>query len=943
MPAAAPILGNIAINLIAGVGLSVLSSLIAPANTSPQISQTEQQRGISFDVEVGEALPIRAVWGLARATHQFTYKNEYGNNNEYLQLVYRVGMGEHDGLEKFLVDEKVEALEGANSDPKGYVVTSKKVGGTPYMWVKYYTGAAGQAADAELVARANPSGRWTSAHKLTGWAYLIVTMRYNEDLFGNTIPQFGSVWRGLKLFDWRNPACIWGDPSTYVFSKNPPVQAFNFRRGVFVNGVRVMGMGYSAYANDLAYFTAAANRCDETFYDPETDTSFPIFEYGRRIGDDEDKLAVLKEFEAAWSGSSFKRGGAYAPLVAQQLTSVMTLTEKDRHQKIDGSFYPKQADLKGSVSTKKTLWHGQFVSEANGWALSPFATRINTSFRSVLGGDRAQVLDQPYESNQARAQMRAEIALRRQFYPATRTETFGPKAMVLEPGDLVTIECDWGSMPMVVESADRLDDMTGVELALSQWNNAIVPVSGESFVTIPSDVGTASAGPSRTLAVSGLLVEAYQRTGGGSEHPFGKASWTHIDDPNVDQVMIRVWPSAGTEANDSEDFFASARLTDLLVFGPLQPVTEYTGWVIPIRSDGRTCVKANITPFTTGDEVTSTEILPGSITAAMLGSELSNINGVVVGDGPESISAALDNLEQRIAEQAAANALSSATNKVKTDVLRATSGANTAAIITEQRVRASADEANASLTNQAIAALGGTTGTALFNLDVTVDGAASTAIGVWKVKAQAEDAFATAGIILKAVADGMGGTTSSVLLDADQIFITNDGGETVAAFFQAGTSYLDLAVIKNADITGVKIGYAEIDTLNIKGNAVTVAASVDTAGIVAVSPGASATIATLDFTPVNGVVLVKASCFVISSSPSTSVVVSVELKKNGTTVAVAGGITGSGGTLYIPVFYQDDSPGTSTATWTLQGVNAGSSPNDARFQIRHIDSLNAKK
>ena len=785
MPAAAPFLGQIALNLALGVAGTVVASLLAPA----QVSQPSAARasGISFETQIGEALPIPAVWGLSRAAHQFTYKNEYGTNNEFVQLVYRVGMGEHDGLEKFLVDEKPVTLTGSNSDAKGYAVSEYTVEGTPYLWVKYYAGAPGQAADAELVARANPPERWTAAHKLTGWAYLIVTMRYNEDLFGNTIPQWGSVWRGLKICDFTNPACIWGDPSTYVFTKNPAKLAWYWRRGHYVNGVRVQGMGYSSFANDTAYFTAAANRCDESFTDPETETTFPIFEFGRQIFDDEDKLSVLRQFEAAWSGSSFRRGGAYAPLVAQALTPVMTLTENDRLRRIDGAFYPVQADWKGSVSIKKTIWHGQFVSEENGWALSGFEPRINTSFQSVLGGDRAQALDQPFESNQVRAQMRAEIALRRQLYPATRTETYGPKARVLELGDLVTVQCEWGSVPMIVEGVKPVDGLVGVTLTLRQWNNAIVPVSGESFVTIPSALGTTSAEVTRQIVISGLNVTAYQTLGGNAELPCCKATWTQTTDPNVEQVMIRVWPVGGSEAVDGQDFFASARLTNRLVSRPLAPETEYTGYAIPIRSDGRTCVPTNPFTFTTG-EMVAPAIADGVIDTDALNAELKNITGTWIDtlfDRTDALEAALGNLAQTVA--------SGETNHQREISGLLTKSENALASVRRlEETIVGPDGALAQLQDEVTAIfndmLAG--GAIRFRAEAGVGGATSQI--VIEAYVESEDAWAAAGTMYQVLPDGSSRTVNY----ADQMVWTDGSEFAVPAVFEGSVLYLSELKVK---------------------------------------------------------------------------------------------------------------------------------------------------
>jgi hypothetical protein len=615
MPQALPIIGQVALQLAAGVALSALSSALRPAQTNKPTTVTTRH-GFTFELQVGENVPYSAVFGLGRASHALHYVNEYGEGDAYrLQIVHRIGIGEHDGLEQFLVDDKPVTLSGSNANVRGFSVDEFDKDGDHHLWVKVYTGAAGQAADPELDARSNPAGRWTSDSKMTGWAYLIITLRYHPDLFGSTLPTFGSVWRGLKLPDFRDEDAIFGDPSTYAFTKNPAVLKWNYRRGIYVNGVKVLGMGFPAYANDLAYYTNAANVCDELVEYPDTDEEMERYEFGREISDAEEHLSVLAEFDAAMSGTSFKRGGADAPLPGQQLISLGTLTDADLLRGL-----PARIDLKGSVSQKKTEWHGQYVSADKGYALVPYASRINEPLEATLGGRRSVTLDQPYERREERAQARAEIELRRQVFAGTRVETFAPKAFKYEPGDLITRTSEWGSVLMVVESADPLKDRTGVTLTLRQWSNAIVPASGEEFITLPADAAAVGDPAVRTIVVTGANVVPYSRTVSGTTLPYGRATWDQITDRNVDQVMIRYWPAAGTESADGESAFADAPLQSAKVFGPLSPNTPFTGYLIPIRKDGRTCVPVNFS--FTSDNLVAGAVADETITLESLGIDL---------------------------------------------------------------------------------------------------------------------------------------------------------------------------------------------------------------------------------------------------------------------------------------------------------------------------------
>ena len=165
MPAAVPLIGQVALNLAIGVGASILSNALRPQQSRPTIS-AQTSRGISFEVTVGEQVPVSAVFGLNRARAHLIFAQEYGENNEYAKFVYAMGKGWYHSSEHLLLDETVMTLSGSNTDTHGKVITDKVVSGTPYGWWKTYNGAPGQAADAGLIAAA-PT-RWTSDHHGTG-------------------------------------------------------------------------------------------------------------------------------------------------------------------------------------------------------------------------------------------------------------------------------------------------------------------------------------------------------------------------------------------------------------------------------------------------------------------------------------------------------------------------------------------------------------------------------------------------------------------------------------------------------------------------------------------------------------------------------------------------------------------------------------------------------
>ena len=78
---------------------------------------------------------------------------------------------------------------------------------TSRMRITSYLGASGQAADAAMIS-AFP-GVWTSAHALTGQAYLKVECTYDPDAFPSGLPNISAVIRGAKVFDPRTGTTAW--------------------------------------------------------------------------------------------------------------------------------------------------------------------------------------------------------------------------------------------------------------------------------------------------------------------------------------------------------------------------------------------------------------------------------------------------------------------------------------------------------------------------------------------------------------------------------------------------------------------------------------------------------------------------------------------------------------------------------------------------------------
>lgn len=598
------ILLNLAIGAAVNVGVGLISSAIAGS------ADATRNGGVALDPRAGIDVPVTAIFGEYVTPGTFWYQNSYGSDNEYLQLVYECGRGEHEALTGLICDGKLDTLSGSNADPKGRVVDSKTVSGTPHLWIKYYTGAAGQAADAELVAHANPTGRWPASKTMTGTAYVVITARFDEKVFESGLPSFRFVWKGLKCYDRRKDSTMpggsgahrWGTPSTYEWTANPAILQDNFRRGIWINGVRVLGLGVSEAACHHAKIVSAANLCDESVTYDDTGRTLKRYSFGGEIGDDADVLSVMKMFETAMAGYGTELGGAYAPLPAQTMTPVLTLTDRDRIPGTDVS-EKKQLD----PTEVKNAYNGIFMSPVDAWLTREYGLRKDAAVEAIEGGRRQGKLDLEFVPYQETAGAIAEIMRRRDRFSASEVATYSAKAAKLEPGDVITrVSALFGTIQMMVWGIKELPGAK-FTLTLRAWSNTIVPDTDEGFLPIPA-TPVAAPVPSRPITVSAFLAVAATQVSGPNTVPAIRVTWTPITDRTVDRVIIKYWRDG--EPDDARYLSVDQPASGLAVIEGVVPEADYVLTATIATTPARTTIWCTDQTVTTGALTVAT--VPGS-------------------------------------------------------------------------------------------------------------------------------------------------------------------------------------------------------------------------------------------------------------------------------------------------------------------------------------------
>lgn len=775
MPQAIPgILLNIAIGAAVNAAVGFVSSKIGGGD--PQSGQ-----GVEFAPRAGLNEPVRVIFGEYPTGGRFIHQNSYGDDNEYLQLVYECGRTEYHGLTGLLKDGKAVALSGSNSDPKGRVIEELKKGSTPHGWVKYYTGAVGQAADAELVAHANPSERWPSTKTLTGTAYAIVTLRYDEEVFEGGLPTWTFIWRGAKLYDRRKDSTQpggsglhrWGDTSTYEWTRNPAIILDNFRRGLWTNGVRVLGIGVSEAACHHARIVAAANLCDESVTYDDTGRTLPRYLFGGEIGDDQDQISVMRMLETAMAGYGAEFGGAYAPLPAQTMIPVLTLTDRDRVSDEDVLERTRM-----DPTEVKTAYGGVFVSPEDGWVDKEYGLRFDADVEEAEGGRRQGPLDLQFVPARETAGTIAEIFRRRDRFTETEVAVYGLKAAKLEPGDVVTRQSAlFGAVQMMVWG---IEEMKGARyrLTLRRWDNAIVPDPGEGFLPIVPDVVPAPV-PSRPITVSAFLASAVSQVSGDQSVPAIKVTWTPITDRTVDRVVVKYWVD-GTPDEARYLSIEDPRAGTAIIEG-VAPETDYVLSGTIVTTPPRATIWSADRDVTTGPLTVAAVPADASVDWEKFSADAKRqINWLTGG-----LRAALDQLD-RIGSLISEQDLDQFNQReqLRRDLV-VRLGTIEAGFTEVIEVALGEGGAIATKLEGLYAAFGGNTAQALVKFEALA--AEGGLAARWAVQLSTDgETYNSTGLYLEVTSGGV----ARIVLDANQTLITTDGGATVAAMFNSEGAFI---------------------------------------------------------------------------------------------------------------------------------------------------------
>lgn len=555
MPVIAPIVGAVAgfigltgtaaaiFSAVATTAITVGASLLATKLLAPEAKKPPG--GVEFDVRLGGDVYREVPFGLVASAGHLIYFNTFPAKNKYLQLVHVLADWQCESLEAVWVDGErtsITAVTTANGADATYEVSG--FGAKFKIW--WHAGAPGQAVNTRLTGNDNPDGRWATTDTLEGMCYCLVELEWDDELFPGGRPDILFEFKGARLYDPRLDDTAggtgthrWADPTTWEWTDNPAVGLYNFQRGFFRDGGRILGMGVPAARLVTDDYVAAMNVCDEAL--TEGGSSVARYTGALVVSEEHEHRVAIEAFLAAMAGRHAEQAGFHRIVAGAAQSSVATITQDDlvEGRPVVWAAHRGRDQLVNAV-------YGSFTSPDDGWQPVGYEPIIVSAWEAEDGDERiVRNLDLPAVTSPYQAHRIALLRANEHRYEATGRITVGAKFLAVAALDWITFTNDaGGTRTYRVGRRRRNADLT-LELELEEVHADAY--GGAVSVTVPTVTGPADFAPVTT--VTNFAVAAIDVVGSsGQTRPGLRFTWDAPDDPSIDAVVIEYRVVGDTDA-----------------------------------------------------------------------------------------------------------------------------------------------------------------------------------------------------------------------------------------------------------------------------------------------------------------------------------------------------------------------------------------------------------
>ena len=195
-----PMLAQVIVSVGSSLVLGAVGKALAPKVDPPNFG-TSLQQGVTVTSK-SPTQPYRILYGETRVGGTLVYAQTTSDTNQYLHLVIVLAGHEVSDMPTIYFNDDVVTLETTSNDSNGIPIytptSSDQYNGKAI--IKKHFGDNDQSADANLVADVT---QWTTAHKISGKAYLYARLEFDSDVYTNGVPNITAIIKGKKCYDPR--------------------------------------------------------------------------------------------------------------------------------------------------------------------------------------------------------------------------------------------------------------------------------------------------------------------------------------------------------------------------------------------------------------------------------------------------------------------------------------------------------------------------------------------------------------------------------------------------------------------------------------------------------------------------------------------------------------------------------------------------------------------
>lgn len=444
--------GTIATHFLITTAMGAALNALTP---KPNLGGT---RGFSIAGESGAAVDHQIIYGRTRVGGARVYDASTGTNNNFLHRIMVFAGHEIESYDEIYLNDEVVTIDPAT----GNVTSPARYDG--FVRIKRYYGTDVQTADTDLVDEtaglAVDAGRWTSAHRLQGIAYLYVRFKYNQDKFPNGVPTISATIKGKKVYDTRTATTAWSD--------NPALCLRDYL-------ISPYGLNQPTTRVEDTAVTTAADICDELVSGQKRYTCSGSFTTGSSPNQ------IISDILTSMGGLFWYSQGKWRMKAAAYVTPTVTLDENDLRSGISLSTRHSRRNNFNKVK-------GTFRGAESEWQVADYPAVTDAVFLTADNNIESIVdVPLPFTSDSVTAQRLANIFLRRNREQLTFSASFGLRAFQVEVGDFVYINntrFGWTNKPFEVTNwtfglTDGLD--LQVQMTLREISSAVFTLQDASI------------------------------------------------------------------------------------------------------------------------------------------------------------------------------------------------------------------------------------------------------------------------------------------------------------------------------------------------------------------------------------------------------------------------------------------------------------------------------